>query len=76
MGKKRPHVNALVAVQAWLVRTFGEQFVNPEAAIDVAARRLIVHRDPRQGLYGSVTVYGEHESVSPLASPQMRLLRG
>src|ERR1700685_3649242 len=36
LGKKRPHVNALVAVQAWLVRTFGEQFVNPEAPIDVA----------------------------------------
>ena len=36
MGKKRPHVNALVVVQAWLVRTFGEQFVNPEAPIDVA----------------------------------------
>ena len=36
IGKKRPHVNALVAVQAWLVRTFGEQFVNPEAPIDVA----------------------------------------
>jgi hypothetical protein len=36
MGKTRPHVNALVAVQAWLVRTFGEQFVNPGAPIDVA----------------------------------------
>ncbi len=36
LGKKRPHVNALVAVQAWLARTFGEQFVNPEAPIDVA----------------------------------------
>jgi hypothetical protein len=35
-GKKRPHVNALVAVQAWLVRTFGEQFVNPKAPIDGA----------------------------------------
>src|SRR5579859_6250576 len=35
MGKKRPHVNALVAVQAWLVRTFGDQFVNPGAPIDV-----------------------------------------
>ena len=35
-GKKRPHVNALVTVQAWLVRIFGEQFVNPEAPIDVA----------------------------------------
>jgi len=138
MGKKRPHVNALVAVQAWLVRTFGEQFVNPEAPIDVApednptnepepdlvvlakpsrefqaanprpadlrlvieisdstlsfdlttkaelyaraviveywvvdvaARRLIVHRDPREGLYQLVTAYGEDESVTPLASP-------
>jgi Uma2 family endonuclease len=139
MGKKRPHVNALVAVQAWLVRTFGEQFVNPEAPIDVApednptnepepdlivlgrassefqdanprpadlhlvveisgstlgfdlttkaelyaragiieywvvdvaARRLIVHRDPREGLYRSVTAYSESEAASPLASPK------
>src|SRR5580658_7671410 len=138
MGKKRAHVNALVAVQAWLVRTFGEQFVNPEApidvapednptnepepdlvvlgkpsrefrdsnprpgdprlvveisdstlgfdlttkaelyaragiveywVIDVAARRLVVHRDPREGLYRSVTAYREEESASPLASP-------
>jgi Uma2 family endonuclease len=139
MGKKRFHVNALVAVQAWLVRTFGEQFVNPEAPIDVApednptnepepdlivltrpssefqdanprpadlrlvveisdstlgfdlttkaglyaragiveywvvdiaARRLVVHRDPRDGLYRSVTAYGENETATPLASPQ------
>jgi Uma2 family endonuclease len=139
MGKKRPHVNALVAVQAWLVRTFGEQFVNPEAPIDVApednptnepepdlvvlakpsrefedanprpsdlrlvveisdstvgfdlttkaelyaragiveywvvdvaARRLVVHRDPREGLYRSVTAYGEDEAVIPLTSPR------
>ena len=138
MGKKRRHVNALVAVQDWLMRTFGAQFVNPEAPIDVApednptnepepdlvvlakpsreyqdanprpsdlrlvieisdstlgfdltakaelyaragiveywvidvpARRLIVHRDPRAGLYRSVTVYSEDESASPLASP-------
>lgn len=138
LGKKRPHVNALIAVQAWLVRTFGEQFVNPEAPIDVApednptsepepdlvvlskpsrkfrdanprpddlqlvveisdstlgfdlttkaelyaragiveywvfdvpARRLIVHRDPLEGLYRSVTVYGADETVTPLASP-------
>lgn len=137
MGKKRPHVNALVAVQAWLLRTFGEQFVNPEApidvapednptnepepdlvvlakpsrefqdanprpsdlrlvveisdstlgfdlttkaelyaragiveywAVDVAARRLIVHRDPREGMYRSVTAYGEGEIARPLAS--------
>jgi Uma2 family endonuclease len=137
-GQKRPHVNALVAVQAWLVRTFGVQFVNPAAPIDVApednptsepepdlvvlarpsqefrdanprpgdlrlvveisdttlgfdlttkaelyaragiieywvvdvaARRLIVHRDPSQGLYNSVTAYSAEETVTPLASP-------
>jgi Uma2 family endonuclease len=139
MGKKRAHVNALVAVQAGLVRTIGEQFVNPEAPIDVAPednptnepepdlvvlgkpshefrdsnpraadlrlvveisdstlgfdlitkaelyaragiveywvvdiamRRLVVHRDPREGLYRSVALYSEGEAVSPLAAPE------
>src|SRR5262249_5538082 len=37
--------------------------------VDLAARRLVVHRGPRNGLYQSVTVYGEDEAVSPLASP-------
>jgi Uma2 family endonuclease len=36
MGKKRPHTNALIFVLAWLVRVFGEQYVNPETPIDVA----------------------------------------
>ena len=138
LGKKRPHVNALVIVQAWWMRVFGESYVNPEAPIDVApednptnepepdlvvltrpsrefqsanprpedlrlvveisdstlgfdltskaelyaragiveywvvdipARRLVVHRDPREGLYRSIAVYGEQEAVSPLAAP-------
>jgi Uma2 family endonuclease len=144
LGKKRPHVNTLVAVQARLARTFGEHFVNPNAPIDVApkdnptnepepdlivlakpsrefrdanprpadlrlvveisdstlgfdlttkaelyaragiveywvvdvaARRLIVPRDPREGLYGSVTAYSEGETVTPLASsgPEFRV---
>jgi len=37
--------------------------------LDVAARRLIVHRDPRNGLYQSITAYSEHEAVAPLAAP-------
>jgi Uma2 family endonuclease len=138
MGKKRPHTNALISVLAWLIRVFGEQYVNPETPIDVApednptsepqpdlvvlakpsrefgsanpqpgdlrlvveisdsslgfdltkkaglyaragiveywvvdvaARRLVVHRDPANGLYQSVTVYNDRESVSPLAAP-------
>jgi len=36
MGKKRPHANAIAAVHAWLLRVFGEQYVNQEAPIDVA----------------------------------------
>jgi Uma2 family endonuclease len=36
MGKGRPHVIALSLVNAWLIRVFGEQFVNPEAPIDLS----------------------------------------
>ena len=37
--------------------------------VDIQAKRIIVHRDPREGLYRSVTAYGEDEIVTPLASP-------
>ncbi len=139
MGKNRPHVNTFIVVYAWALRVFGEQFVNPEASIDVApednptnepqpdlivltkpsrefpkdnprpadlrlvveisdstvgfdlktkadlyaragiveywvfdipARRLIVHRDPQNGLYKSVNAYKSHETVAPLAAPE------
>jgi len=36
LGKKRPHANAIAVVHAWLLRVFGEKFVNQEAPIDVA----------------------------------------
>lgn len=36
MGKRRPHVNALLLVVGWLTQVFGTQFVNQEAPIDVA----------------------------------------
>lgn len=36
MGKKGPHVSALILLQAWLVQVFGVRFVRPEAPIDVA----------------------------------------
>jgi hypothetical protein len=38
-------------------------------AIDVAACRLVVHREPVGGRYASVAVYGEQETVAPLAAP-------
>jgi len=37
---------------------------------DINARRLIVHRGPREGRYTSATAYAEQESVSPLAAPE------
>jgi Uma2 family endonuclease len=37
--------------------------------VDIQGRRLIVHRDAREGQYQSITAYSEGESVSPLAAP-------
>ena len=36
--------------------------------LDVAGRRLIVHWDPRGGVYSSIVEYSEQEEVSPLAA--------
>ena len=38
--------------------------------LDVAGRRLLVHRNPQAGTYADVAAYSEHESVSPLAAPE------
>jgi Uma2 family endonuclease len=138
MGKNRPHGNTLMLVLAWMMRVFGERYVNVEMPIDVSpednptsepepdiivlarptfeiteanpqpteirlvieisdstvgfdlttkaglyaragiteywvfdipARRLIVHRDPRNGLYTMVAAYRPEEAVAPLAAP-------
>jgi Uma2 family endonuclease len=37
--------------------------------VDIPGRRIVVHRDPRDGQYQSVVAYAEQESVKPLASP-------
>ena len=37
--------------------------------LDVPGRRLIVHRDPQNGQYGSVTAYNEQEGIAPLGAP-------
>lgn len=41
--------------------------------VDIAGRRIIVHRDPADGAYRSIEAYSEEESVAPLAAPD-RLL--
>ena len=38
--------------------------------VDLNARRLIVHRQPANGVYDSVIAYSESEMVSPLAAPE------
>jgi Uma2 family endonuclease len=38
--------------------------------LDVARRRLLVHRDPKGGGYAAIIAYGEDESVAPLAAPE------
>lgn len=37
---------------------------------DIAGRRMIVHRNPREGAYGLVEAYSDQESVAPLAAPE------
>jgi Uma2 family endonuclease len=37
--------------------------------LDVAACRLVVHREPTGGRYAAVIVYGEQETIAPLAAP-------
>ncbi len=37
--------------------------------VDIAGKRVIVHRDPSGGAYTSVEAYSEQESVQPLAAP-------
>lgn len=41
--------------------------------LDIAGRRMIVHRDPRDGRYQSVVAYAEDERVASLATPQSEL---
>jgi Uma2 family endonuclease len=38
--------------------------------LDIAGRRLIVHRNPEAGRYTSVVAYGAEETASPLAAPE------
>lgn len=41
--------------------------------LDLVGRRLLVHRNPEDGRYGSVVSYDEQESVAPLAAPDHSL---
>lgn len=141
MSKKRPHVSASARLAGWLIATFGIDFVNSEAPIDVApednptnqpepdavvltrptwefsanpqpsdlrlvieisdatlafdtgpkallyaragipeywvldlaARRMIVHRDPQSGRYSNRLAYTDSDILAPLAAPTAAL---
>jgi hypothetical protein len=69
-GKKRPHVNSLSLMMAWLVQVFGARFVNQGAPIDVAPEDNPTNEPEPDGIVlrrelcsGSA---GNGESVSPL----------
>ena len=44
--------------------------------LDVANRRLIVHRRSQDGVYQEVVAYAESESVAPLAAPESVVVVG
>ena len=41
--------------------------------VDLNGRKLIVHREPKEGHYTSVVSYDENDSVAPLAAPERTL---
>jgi Uma2 family endonuclease len=41
--------------------------------LDITGRQMIVHRDPRNGHYVSVTAYRADEKIAPLAAPDSYL---
>jgi Uma2 family endonuclease len=42
--------------------------------VDVNGRRLVIHREPADGVYRSVVAYGEEERVATLAAPTVEVL--
>ncbi len=40
--------------------------------IDILGNRLIVHREPSEGVYASIIAYGLEDELTPLAAPDAR----
>ncbi|MBV8707553.1 MAG: Uma2 family endonuclease [Acidobacteriaceae bacterium] len=40
--------------------------------LDIPGKRLVVHREPKEGRYRSVVAYEAQEEVAPLAAPEAR----
>ena len=50
-------------------RLYARSSISEYWVLDLAARRIIVHRDPFEDKYRSAQGYGENERVAPLAAP-------
>ena len=55
-----------LTVKASLYARFG---IGEYWVIDIPGRRIVVHRQPAENGYGSVTAHGEEESIAPLTAP-------
>jgi Uma2 family endonuclease len=65
MGKNRAHVITLTAVLTWLMRVFGDQYVNPVAPIDVAPEDNPTN-EPEADLIVLRKPYREYRNNNPL----------
>jgi Uma2 family endonuclease len=50
-------------------RLYARAGISEYWVVDIAGRRVFVHREPQGDKYETVTAYGETESVAPLAAP-------
>lgn len=72
MGKKRPHVNAMIFVMKWLTDVFGPLYVTPEAPIDVLPEDNPTN-EPEPDLVVLKQPCSDYESANPGPS-DVRLL--
>ena len=55
-------------------KIYAEDGIMDYWVLNVRARQLEVRRDAQNGVYQTVVVYGETESVAPLFAPQVQIL--
>lgn len=51
-------------------RLYARAGVGDYWVLDVAERRLLVHREPDAGRYAEIVAYAENESIAPLTAPE------
>jgi Uma2 family endonuclease len=54
------------------LRLYARAGIEEYWVVDVVGRRIVVHRSPRDGVYGDVASYRSGESIEPLSAPGRR----